>query len=65
MKAWAPAASSSDSDKVLLRTYVTFEVLSRLGFSDHRIEQCILQGLDDGEGWVEGEEWVSRQLFPS
>lgn len=58
LKPWAPAASTSDSDKVLLRTYVTFQVLSRLGFSDPRIEECILQGLGDGQGWVEGEEWV-------
>lgn len=59
-KDWVPATSTSDNDKVLLRTYVTFHVLSCLGFSDQRIEECILQGLDDGQGWVEGEEWVRQ-----
>jgi ATP-dependent RNA helicase DHX29 len=62
-KFWPPASSTNDSDKVLLRTYVTFQVLSRLGFSDPRIEECIVNGLGDGQGWAEGEEWVRSSLF--
>jgi ATP-dependent RNA helicase DHX29 len=51
-------SGAGEEDKVLLRLYITFEVLRRLGFSEERVSQCIREGLGDGDGWVEGVEWV-------
>ncbi|KAK4689978.1 ATP-dependent RNA helicase DHX29, partial [Tremellales sp. Uapishka_1] len=48
-----------DEDRSLLRLYVAYHVLQKLGFSLARVEQCLLQGLGNGQGWEEGLEWVS------
>lgn len=54
-----PVASSSDTDKALLRLFVTYQVLQRLGFAEARIAECINRGLGEGDGWEEALEWVS------
>lgn len=51
--------SQGNSDKALLRIYVAFQVLAQLGFTEERIDQCILAGLKEGDGWTEAVEWVS------
>jgi ATP-dependent RNA helicase DHX29 len=51
-------SASADQDKVLLRLYTAHQVLVALGFPEDRVNQCIREGLGDGEGWVEGVEWV-------
>ncbi|CAK9781148.1 P-loop containing nucleoside triphosphate hydrolase protein [Cutaneotrichosporon oleaginosum] len=61
-KSLSPSANTSDGDKILLRTYVASEVLSWMGFSERRIEECILRGLGDGQGWAEAEEWMWLHL---
>lgn len=57
-----PSAVGAEEDKVLLRLYITHQVLRQLGFSEQRAEQCIREGLRDGEGWSEAVEWVSSSL---
>ncbi|KAK8864514.1 hypothetical protein IAR55_001764 [Kwoniella newhampshirensis] len=56
------AASPSDMEKTLLRLFITFHVLQRLEFREERIEQCILEGLKDGDGWEEALEWMWAHL---
>lgn len=53
-----PSTTVSDSDKGLLRYFVAYHVLQNLGFRQERIEQCLLQGIKEGEGWEEALEWV-------
>lgn len=52
-----------ESDKTLLRLFVTYQVLINQGFSEERVRQCILEGLEEGEGWVEALEWVSVAMM--
>jgi ATP-dependent RNA helicase DHX29 len=51
-------ATAAEMDKGLLRLFVAFHVLSRLGFSHGRISQCLLEGLVEGGGWDEAIDWV-------
>lgn len=50
--------TAADEDKSLLRLFVAYQVLSRLGFSSEHIDRCVLEGLGEGDGWAEGVEWV-------
>lgn len=59
IKAITSSPSAGDTDKILLRLFVTFNVLSKLGFSEARVRQCILSGLGDGGNWVDAIDWVS------
>ena len=54
-------ASPVDRDKALIRLFVTLQVLQRLGFSDERIEESVMKGVGDGEGWEKAIEWVGRR----
>ncbi|ORY32822.1 P-loop containing nucleoside triphosphate hydrolase protein [Naematelia encephala] len=51
-----------DSDRILLRMFVAYHVLSQLGFTDERIVRCLEHGLGDGQGWEEGLEWMWLHL---
>lgn len=53
-----PSTSVSESEKGLLQYFVAYHVLQNLGFRQERIEQCLLQGIKEGEGWEEALEWV-------
>ncbi|ODN94181.1 DEAH box polypeptide 36 [Cryptococcus wingfieldii CBS 7118] len=53
-----PAANAPETEKGLLRFFIAYHVLQRLGFRTARIEQCFLQGLKEGEGWEEALEWL-------
>ncbi|WVQ72381.1 hypothetical protein IAR50_001933 [Cryptococcus sp. DSM 104548] len=53
-----PATNPSETEKGLLRFYIAYHVLLKLGFRKERIEQCFLQGLHEGEGWEEALEWL-------
>ncbi|EAL23696.1 hypothetical protein CNBA3430 [Cryptococcus deneoformans B-3501A] len=57
-----PSTTVSDSDKGLLRYFVAYHVLQNLGFRQERIEQCLLQGIKEGEGWEEALEWMWLHL---
>jgi hypothetical protein len=48
-----------EHEKALLRYFVTWHVLSRLGISEERIRQCLLYGMGENDGWEEALEWVS------
>jgi hypothetical protein len=63
VKASGKPSTTAESDKGLLRLYVAFHVLSRLGFSEGRISQCLLEGLEEGGGWDEAIDWVSELVF--
>lgn len=54
--------TSALEDRVLLRLYIVYQVLKTLGFSEKRIEECILTGLGAGEGFEEALEWVSATV---
>lgn len=56
------ASTANEHDKTLLRLFITYNVLARLGFSEARITQCLLTGLEDGEGWEEALEWMWLHL---
>ena len=51
----------SDNDKTLLSLFIAFHVLAKLGFSEERISQCLVN--IGGEGWEAGLEWVSLIHF--
>lgn len=53
-----PSTSVSESEKDLLRYFIAYHVLENLGFRQERIEQCLLHGIKEGEGWEEALEWV-------
>jgi hypothetical protein len=58
-----PAASSQQSlseDQALLRVYVAYKVLQRLGFTVGRIEECLTQGIKETDNWEAAIEWVSQ-----
>lgn len=55
----APATATQDEDKILLRTFVSYNVLVRLGFAEARINQCLSGGLKAGGNWEDALEWVS------
>lgn len=52
-------STPAEADKNLLRLFVAFHVLAKLGFSEGRISQCLLEGLEEGGGWDEAIDWVS------
>ncbi|WWD17179.1 hypothetical protein CI109_101617 [Kwoniella shandongensis] len=56
------AASPSENEKTLLRLFIAFHVLRKLGFSAERVEQCMLEGLKEGDGWEEALEWMWNNL---
>jgi ATP-dependent RNA helicase DHX29 len=56
------AATTTEQDKTLLRLFITYSVLAQLGFSEARITQCLLSGLEDNEGWEEASEWMWLHL---
>lgn len=53
------SSASAQEDKALLRLFVAYRVLRTLGFTENRIEECILHGLGPGDGWEEALDWVS------
>lgn len=53
-------AGSGDDDKALLRLFITFQVLKRLGFAEARILECIDRGIGEGDGWEEALDWVGQ-----
>ncbi|KIR55599.1 DEAH box polypeptide 36 [Cryptococcus gattii Ru294] len=57
-----PSTSVSESEKGLLRYFIAYHVLQNLGFRQERIEQCLLQGIKEGEGWEEALEWLWLHL---
>lgn len=57
-----PSTTVSDSEKGLLRYFIAYHVLQNLGFRQERIEQCLLQGIKEGEGWEEALEWMWLHL---
>ena len=44
----------------MLRVYVAYKVLLRLGFAVGRIEECLTRGIKETETWEAAIEWVSR-----
>lgn len=54
--------AASDNDKALLRLFITYQVLKRLGFSEARVLECIDQGLGEGDGWEEALDWVGLMV---
>lgn len=46
-------------DQALLRLFVSYNVLQRLGFAEGRIHQCLAEGIRADGGWEEALEWVS------
>ncbi len=57
-KSLPPPSSASDTEKELLRLFIAFNVLGKLGFSEGRILQCLREGVGEGETWEEALEWV-------
>ncbi|WVN88411.1 uncharacterized protein L203_103620 [Cryptococcus depauperatus CBS 7841] len=53
-----PSLSAAETEKGLLRFFITYQVLQRLGFGNERIHQCILEGIKEGGGWEEAIEWM-------
>ena len=49
-------------DQALLRLYVAYKVLLRLGFTVGRIEECLTRGIKETETWEAAIEWVSYTL---
>lgn len=62
VKGLEPSSSVVEEDKTLLRLFITRQVLLRIGFTEARVTQCILEGLEEGDGWSEGVEWVCVEL---
>ncbi|RSH86900.1 uncharacterized protein EHS24_005178 [Apiotrichum porosum] len=60
VKGLEPSSSVVEEDKTLLRLFITRQVLLRIGFTEARVTQCILEGLEEGDGWSEGVEWVGE-----
>nr|XP_019011047.1 DEAH box polypeptide 36 [Kwoniella pini CBS 10737]OCF49828.1 DEAH box polypeptide 36 [Kwoniella pini CBS 10737] len=56
------SASGNDTEKSLLRFYITYHVLKKLGFRDERIEQCLIEGLGETDTWEEAMEWMWTHL---
>lgn len=56
-------SSAADEDKTLLRLFVVYNVLRGIGFTDARVEECILTGLRAGQGWEEALDWVSCVIY--
>lgn len=54
----------ADEDRRLNNLFVTYKVLQYLGFPGARVEQCILEGLQGTDSWMEGLQWVSGTLTP-
>jgi hypothetical protein len=52
-------------DQSILRVYVAYKVLLRLGFAVGRIEECLTQGIRETDGWEAAIEWVSRIPLPA
>lgn len=63
IKGLDPGSTTADEDKSLLRLFVAYQVLSRLGFPREHIDRCVLEGLGEGDGWAEGVEWVRCTLL--
>lgn len=59
IKPLEPASTGAIDDKTLLRLFIVYRVLRSLGFSEARIEECVLKGLGPGDGWEEALDWVS------
>nr|XP_019046467.1 DEAH box polypeptide 36 [Kwoniella bestiolae CBS 10118]OCF25397.1 DEAH box polypeptide 36 [Kwoniella bestiolae CBS 10118] len=51
-----------DTEKSLLRFYIIYHILKKLGFRDERIEQCLLEGLSESDSWEEALEWMWTHL---
>ena len=49
-------------DQALVRVYVAYKVLMRLGFTVGRIEECLTRGIKETETWEAAIEWVSYTL---
>jgi len=49
-------------DQALLRVYVAYKVLMRLGFTVGRIEECLTRGIKETETWEAAIEWVNYIL---
>lgn len=60
VKTTGKPSTAAESDKNLLRLFVAFHVLAKLGFPEARISQCLLEGLEEGGGWDEAIDWVSH-----
>ncbi|OCF60762.1 DEAH box polypeptide 36 [Kwoniella mangroviensis CBS 10435] len=52
----------TDTEKSLLRFYIIYHILKKLGFRDERIEQCLLEGLNENDSWEEALEWMWTHL---
>ncbi|OCF41878.1 DEAH box polypeptide 36 [Kwoniella heveanensis CBS 569] len=49
----------SETEKSLLRFFIAYHVLERLGFQKSRIEECLLTGIGENDGWETALEWAS------
>ncbi|WRT66497.1 uncharacterized protein IL334_003456 [Kwoniella shivajii] len=56
------SAPGTETDKSLLRFYIIYHVLRKLGFGEDRIEQCLLEGLGEEGTWEAALEWMWTHL---
>ncbi|WVR06931.1 hypothetical protein IAU60_003967 [Kwoniella sp. DSM 27419] len=56
------STAGADNDKTMLKLFVTYHVLQRLGFSEQRIEECILNAVGEGDSWEDALEWLWTRL---
>jgi hypothetical protein len=58
-RTFASSSSASEGDKLLLRVFIAYHVLQKMGFSEARISQCLLEGFGETDTWEEALDWVS------